>query len=432
MPPNLIPLESSPSMLNMFLKEGQIRTRPSCYTLMQGAPDKSVGSVIDTFLDSNNTVHTVLVTNSGLYQLGARWFKNSPLTRSPWNKIGSYINSGGLSLAATQIFTNKFYWSTANNYLWVWDGILDENQLGSWVANQQVYVGYQIQDSNGNWQIVTQAGITGNSAPSWSSTVGGITSDGTGSTVVQWTENGKPFVGIGGIQSVAIVNATLGTTAGAFFLGEIGAHLVMLNTIEGIGQNTQAFTQRIRWTPSGIPNIWDPNVNIGAGYNDFLEVPDAVTGILFIGNTGLIIRSNGVTEISLNTSSGENPFVFNHLWASERGIGNIYPFSVAQYGPVGIFIALDDIYEYSVGGFVDIGKGAQTAIFNDLTNATGYPLATMIPTYQSNLIYLQYWLMIPQGNNTKIWRYSVKDKSWQPDMYSNKLFYAKPNYVAIG
>lgn len=217
-------------------------------------------------------------------------------------------------------------------------------------------------------------------------------------------------------------------TAGAFYLGELGARLILLNTVEGRGLVTTNFPQRVRWSPSGLPSIWDPTVNIGAGFNDEIDVPDGITGFLTIGRTGFIFRVNGVTEINLN-GSGTNPFDFNHLWASDRGIGNIYPYSIAGYGPIGMFISNEEIYLLSLGGFKKIGGVARDSVMNDLAVATSTPVATIFPYYQRNYIYTTYMITIPMGHGSIVWTYSIEDESWQRANNINGIFTGRARYI---
>lgn len=236
-----------------------------------------------------------------------------------------------------------------------------------------------------------------------------------------------------GFNSVGPVNTVTGppivnTTAGAYFLGELGGSLVLLSTVEGTGLNVSTFPQRVRWSPSGLPFTWDPNVNIGAGFNDEIDVPDAITGFLTVGRTGFIFRVNGITEISL-TGSGTNPFDFNHLWASDRGIGNIYPFSIAGYGPIGMFISNEDVYLLSLGGFKQVGGVARDSIMNDLAAATSTPVATIFPYYQRNYVYMTYFLTIPIGLNSVVWRYSQEDQSWQRDFKLKGIYTGRARYI---
>lgn len=432
MPENFIEPQSSPLMQNCILKNGEIRSRPQ-QRLAIPSPSNLPVLGAETFLDANGIYHTCIVDATGLWQLNRMWpqaLANNQYNKI-WAKVGVFPVQPGPNIPlALQVFVNKLYWTNGSNNLWTWDGILSTTNLSSYQINHKYYVNQQIKDKNGDWQIVTQAGTSGGSEPAWVETVGTVTAD--GPDTLQWTQNGKPFIGNGGIQNQAIVDATNGISAGAFFLGELGSSLLMLNTVEG-PTNTlgvQNFAQRVRWCPSGIPNIWDPNVNIGAGFEDLLDTPDSITGYFSIGTTGFIFRVNGITEISLN-NSGTAPFNFNHLWASDHGIGNVYPFSIASYGPIGIFISLEEIYLVSLGGFEVIGKEARDAIMLDLANAIGSPIATIFPIYKQGYVYPQYVLSIPQPTGNKSWRYSVEDKSWQPDFRSYGFLTGRPNFVAV-
>jgi hypothetical protein len=114
-------------------------------------------------------------------------------------------------------------------------------------------------------------------------------------------------------------------------------------------------------------------------------------------------------------SQGLLPFDFNHLWASDRGIGNVFPFTIAGYGPIGIFISSDDVYELSLGGFKKIGGTARNAIFDDLGSAVITPIASLFPSYLNSYPYLTYKLSIPQaGGKSKNWCYFVEAEAWFP------------------
>jgi hypothetical protein len=418
MPEDLIPLDASPSMINMILKNGEIRTRPQLLVnQIPGTPDKQPIIIITSFIDANNVFHTVAVTNTGLWQLNANWYR-SPVTPSKtWQSIGKYTEPPGPNIpVSSSVFINKFFWTNGGSNLFVWDGITSVGAPATWKADTAYIQGSQILDSNGNVEVAQNSGISGSSVPTWSGSLAGTTTDGTGNSQITWTMGGKP-ASANGFASVAVVNATTGITAGAYFLIELNAQLIMLNTVED-GQN---FPQRVRWSPSGLPTIWDPDVNIGAGFNDLLDVPDAITGALTVGTTAFILRNNGVTEVT-STGQGINPFDFDHLWASDRGIGNIYPFGYASYGPLGIIISSDDIYNISLGGFKRIGGRARDAIYNDLFSTTGVPIGAIIPYYSGKYVYNHYRLSIPQGSNNKTWVYSIEDDNWSPEYHTNKYF----------
>lgn len=397
---------------NFILKNGEIRTRPRQNSILPPTPDGKAQNIITSFLDANNVTHTVAVTGTGLWQLNRNWNKNPISAQKAWNLVGQYpVLPGPNIAAASSVFVNKFFWTNGSPNLWMWDGITSTGAPSIWRAKTAYIKGSIILDSNGNIQVANNSGVSTNGAhPVWGNTLGAQTTDNT----IIWTENGKPAPA-NGFSSVAVVDATNGYTAGAYFLIELNAQLLMLNTVETTG----SFPQRIRWCPSGIPTIWDPNVNLGAGFNDELDVPDAITGAFTIGTTAFVLRANGITEITSNGQSGTNPFSFNHLWASDRGIGNAYPFGYASFGPIGIFISTDDIYNVSLGGFKKIGGEAKDDIYNDLALATYYAIGSIVPIYQNNYVYNHYRLAIPQGNNTVTWIYSIEENSWVREFKSN-------------
>jgi hypothetical protein len=236
-------------------------------------------------------------------------------------------------------------------------------------------------------------------------------------------------------------NATIGgNTTGAVFLDELDQHLIMASTLEG---GTQ-FLNRVRWSQVGVPNVWDPTVNVNAGFNSFIDVPDVITGVMMLGRVGYIFRTNGITEMD-PTGIGTAPFDFNHLWASQIGIGNVFINATAQYGTTGVFVSLDNIYAVQSYQIVPIGGTARDAIFADLSlgstkNFSGqFPsiIGTIVPFFRAGLgtslsnvngangaqgfyggsslssfIYLVYLLFIPMNTGTKVWVYSFEEQNW--------------------
>lgn len=417
----------SPFMINYILKNGELRTRPAQSLYIPGTPDGKPIMFIITFMDGNNVYHTCCVTPTGLWQLNAQWQRYRNKASKVWSLIGSFpVQPGPFNPAAVQVFVDKLFWTNGGINLWMWDGITSVGAPALWEKNTAYIQGEQIIDSNGKVQVAGNSGVSAGLTPSWSGTIGGTTVD-NGTTPITWTNGGVPAAA-NGFNAVGMVDATNGVTAGAFFLIELNAQLLMLNTVESSGGN---FPQRIRWTPSGLPTIWDPNVNIGAGFNDELDVPDSIYGGLTVGTTAFILRQNGITEVT-STGQGINPFAFNHLWASDRGIGNILPFGYAAYGPLGIFISSDDIYNISLGGFKRIGGVARDAIYDDIYASIGSPVGSIIPYYQLNYVYNHYKLAIPQQNGTKIWNYAIEDDSWQAEFKSNTSYGGHTRYCYTG
>src|SRR5262249_4464516 len=156
------------------------------------------------------------------------------------------------------------------------------------------------------------------------------------------------------------------------FLTELDNHILLAYVTETLNSVTIPVANRIRWSNNGFSptntagvfggNLgtsaatFDPTIFVSAGSNDFLDCPDIITGLMTLGRDGYVFRQNGITHLS-PTGRGSAPFDFNHLWASQNGIGNIYPFSIAQYGNMGIFISFEQIYQITPGGMQPIGGG---------------------------------------------------------------------------
>jgi hypothetical protein len=422
LPEDCIPINSSPFMNNFILKNGEIRTRPRQNNILPGTPDGNPILTIQSFTDQNNVVHTCAVTSSGLWQLNRRWNIGTITSKRTWNLIGSFlVQPGPNNPASVAIFVDKFFWTNAGPHLWMWDGVGSVGAPRIWGKSVNFNKGDIITDSNGKIEVANVSGRTGTVVPTWSVVLGGQTTDGT----ITWTQNGL-FIKSNAFVEAGIVDATNGYTAGALFLIELNAQLIMLNTVESTGN----FSQRVRWSPSGLPTIWDPNVNIGAGYNDELDVPDIITGAFTVGTTAFILRNNGITEMTSN-GSAVNPWNFNHLWASKRGIGNVLPFGYASYGPIGIFISSDDIYNVSMGGFKRIGAESRDAIYNDIGMATLNPIGSIVPYYSGQYIYNHYKLAIPINDHTIVWNFSIEDNSWQREIKTDTLYTSNTNWSFV-
>jgi hypothetical protein len=346
-PENEIPKESTPSALNFWLRNNEIRSRAKNYRLIDGASDNRPFRALSTFLDANYFVHTVGVTATGLWQLNPNW--NTPNATPDWNQVGGFTTPGPDVPYPYATFINKFYFCNGSSNLFYWDGNASSIQTAS-------------------------------------------------------------------------------TVAGGLFLIELDAHLLLAYTIEAVVGVSTPFPQRIRWSVSGSPTIWDPAVNIGAGFNDMLDVPDEITGLIAMGRDGYVLRRNGITQIT-PVGKGSQPFNFNHLWAADTGIGCIYPNATSTYGSLAIFISTEEIYEMSPNSFNPIAGSAKDAIYTDLFNATGAPIGGITPRYTPSFIYLKYSLFIPQATGLKHWIYDLTKKNWTAQFYSGKTITCAPRYI---
>lgn len=252
---------------------------------------------------------------------------------------------------------------------------------------------------------------------------------------VYWT-SGYPGVyywdGLTATFSEATKGAGTVPLYGGTFFGELGFHLLLLNTAEynTVSKIIEYFPQRVRWCASGIPTAWDASVNPGAGFTDQLDVPDTITGFMSVGKVGFIFRTNGITQMSL-TGTGTKPFNFDHLWASDRGIGSVYSKTIASYGSVGAFVSFEQIYMMTVSSFEPIGGNCRDAILTDLANSSGKSIGFMLPGYDKKYIYLTYNIAIPFDDGTRLWQYNIEDKNWTLRILDGLQIICEPKLVAV-
>lgn len=150
---------------------------------------------------------------------------------TPWQASTAYVLShqilspklhievvitAGTSGATAPSWTNTAgVTRTDGTVTWLDQGALTAVPLPAWAANN-AYTATRLLDSNGNVEIVGTPGTSGATTPSWSTTPGGTTLDGT----VTWINGGTMSVTAlqvaGGASGIIIDNVVgSGTMAGA-------------------------------------------------------------------------------------------------------------------------------------------------------------------------------------------------------------------------
>jgi hypothetical protein len=419
-PENMIGPQFTPAALNVFTRNSELRSRPLFRQIMPGPDGNSPVLGCGSFLSINQTWHTFAMTQRGLFQLNTNWPQQIAQGTNPWQFLGGATLS--TAPVAWQVYAGVLYYSNSN-HLCAWDGafptaIADVAFVGStpsWPFGQDftgakfiteldnhIVLGYLI-DSQGSafqnrimWSNNGFSPVGGTLTAPWTA----LTAFPLSTRIVDSNGNVQvaiPLVSGTSGATVPIWNKTLnGTTP--------DGTLVWANA----GPNGQF--------PSNLGTAgatFDPGINVNAGFNNFVDVPDVITGLMTIGRMAHVFRQNGITEMTA-TGNGIAPFDFNHLWASQHGVGNVYPYSIAQYGNMGIFISSEQIYQITPGGLNPIGGGARDAIMADLAMTIGSPKGSIDRGYTLGYSYLHYRLRIPQPEGTKTWVFTIEDNNWVP------------------
>jgi hypothetical protein len=357
-PENLMDDKYSPFTNNFQFRNSELRSRPNFQLEFAGMDNINPALGTYSFLDVNAVQHTVGWNSRGLWQLAPSG--QPPGAQGPWTILGGPQLAVGNPISY-RAFANILYYTNGGPQLVSWDGI-------------------------------TLAPTASNAGAPGATSVAAI------------AVADSPTV---------IPGSTGPLSIGGFYLGELDNHILLANVVvlDNATGVIYTFPQRLWWSANGLPAQWDPTANTNAGENDFLDVPDLITGLFTIGVSGYVFRSNGITFFT-PSGNGLAPFQFDHLWASDHGIGNVYQWSISAYGSIGCFISTEQIYQMGVSSFDPIGGKARDAIMADLALASGNPVASVVPTDGLGYVYLTYRISIPLTTFTRHYWYSIEDKNW--------------------
>jgi len=201
------------------------------------------------------------------------------------------------------------------------------------------------------------------------------------------------------------------------FLTTLGQRLVGAYWTEpSPGQpSSLTFPNRVRWSAVNNPLQWDPTVNGTAGFNDLIDVPDVITGLVTIGQNAYITRTNGVTVMSPTGPLG-SPFSFFNESIAPQGVGNLFAYSLSSFGIWCAFVSEDDVYLFDGVNFIPIGGASRKKIFFDLSGSQGDVITGWVtPQLHMTYPYLSYWLSIPGTpvSGSIVWVYSRLTNKWQ-------------------
>jgi hypothetical protein len=213
----------------------------------------------------------------------------------------------------------------------------------------------------------------------------------------------------------------LTSVLGCDYIAEMNGRLIAMNVWQLVsGPAITNFPYQIAWSADseqyGIWNVLDMSGNpTGAGFNNLPDVEDVITGAQFIGSTAYIYRQQGITEMT-GLNSGIDPFDFNHMWASQKGIGCPFDGTMSQYGSEGAFVSDTDIFTMGLGGIGQIGGVAKQAIYKDIytSKRPGFGLVTpLVVNGEPEICYI-IALQQPTGSNylNIFWVYSYVSKQW--------------------
>lgn len=239
-------------------------------------------------------------------------------------------------------------------------------------------------------------------------------------------------------DGLGVVTEVTGGLFGGAYIFELAGSICIANTAElQVGTTgSHAFPYRIRWCVAGQDTEWDPNNFRGAGFIDMLDCPDDITGVMQMGTIAYILRTNGLSQM-IPTGVGDSAFSLSHMWASDVGTGELYPYLSASFGSIGFIVSKEDIYSITISSLNPIGGVAKYAIYSDLITTTDIAFGQMVGFITQKQSYgnvYPVYQMLFQVNtsppfNMVGWSYALDDKAWVRSFYSNHYLTGRPNFV---
>lgn len=422
-PQNLIADTDAVDINNFIVRNRAITSRPQYIpwsTPALGGPAILTG--VGSFLSPSGFFHTFAFDSAGvLYNLNG--------TTKALSTVATLSTLQGTLPVQWRVFKSILYWVNGSQSVGAWDGQIAAGGIITYGVGAGG-AGYAVGDTGtvvtggANATYTVTSVVAGAVATFTITNSGSGYSVGNGQATVVVTGGGNGAftvnvftIGIGPSEKVVTVTTTMtgDTPLGAKYIGVLDQHVILANTVGNASDGP--FT--VRWSAIGLPTVFDPTVNVNAGFNIFIDFNDEISGMMFIGRVAYIFHRTGITEMA-PTGVGTAPFDFNHIWNAQDGAGNIFPETIAQYGQVGAFVATDNIYSVQNYQFAPIGGNARDAIMADFNTAFTTtngpkPIATIVPGYEDDFIYLTYQLFIPLATNgpTVMWQYSFENNTWE-------------------
>lgn len=222
--------------------------------------------------------------------------------------------------------------------------------------------------------------------------------------------------GIAGSYTLASASAPA-----AYYVAEVGLHLMTLNTLEsGTG-----FTQRYHWSGIGDPTDW---TSFSSGINDNLNNLGPGYGLKKLGQYGYGWHVWGIIQIQ-PTGIGQLPFVFTPV--ANSNVGNFCPYSLDHFNQNGVecaaYAGWDNVYIFNQSSVIPIGDqpidgrrrlGARSSIIADIVNGGPNNVTGYVTQNIKGNVYNAYWLIIP---GISVWAYNFDEGNWTRFTFSPNL-----------
>lgn len=190
----------------------------------------------------------------------------------------------------------------------------------------------------------------------------------------------------------------------------VGAHLNRLllgNDAAGVITTGQ---YDFAWSVSGTP---DDFTNFGSGHTTFVDTPDSISGLSFLGNRVIIYKTETIVT-GTPTGDALSPYFFERPFqGTEQNVGNLCAFSLSGDGSIDLFVSRRGVVAFNGSTMSPLGRGVDNKIMAT-SGASPYTFqGTLITNSGTNNLLNLYALQISiAGTSNRVYVLNLSTGKW--------------------
>jgi len=222
------------------------------------------------------------------------------------------------------------------------------------------------------YAVITAVFASGTEGPVTAESSGVTTSGSTSSIAWAWTAvpgavSYNVYIG----SATGEENAVYSTATNSYTLTAYATGTVAPPVVAPIGPYTIAWSAVSTFSNTSVGSFdSNPNTNAGVvgGWDVLTNYSQGIpVGIINLGYSIFVVMTQGIVNVNPSSSTTDSPYTFYNYYQESVPCGGL-PGSVAQYGPVAIFITPDSVMMWQPGSQVPIGNAIIPYLRNLLRN----------------------------------------------------------------
>ena len=164
------------------------------------------------------------------------------------------------------------------------------------------------------------------------------------------------------------------------------------------------------WSVSGTPTDF---TNFGSGHTTFVDTPDAISGLSFVGNRVIIYKTETIVT-GTPTGDALNPYFFERPFqGTEQNVGNLFAFSLVGDGSVDLFVSRRGVVAFNGSTMTPLGRGVDNKILSTSAASPFTFQGTLVTNSGTNNLLNLYALQISiAGTSNRVYVLNLNTFKW--------------------